>query len=201
MSWTGTYTFTAFQVLTAAQLNAVQDNINYLHTSIASQILLSGGGIIPSTTNGCASATKVEMATNKQNFMWPSFADGTKLYGEWTMVVLPADYDGGTVTAKFIWTANSASTNPVVWGLQGRAYADGDTIDQAWGTAVEVADANQSAFYKTSISAASAAITLAGTPAAGKMAQFRAYRDPTLAGDTLAAAALLVGVSLTYTRL
>jgi len=49
------------------------------------------------------------------------------------------------------------------------------------------------------ISAATAAITLAGTPAASEFVQFRVYRD-TGATDTLAGDARLLGVRITFTR-
>ena len=119
-------------------------------------------------------------------------------YAQWS-IVLPSDYDGGTVTAVFYWLANTASGNSVVWGLQGIAYADSDPIDAAWGAAQEVTDANN-AQNDVNQSAATAAITLAGGPAAGEAAQFRAYRDPTDGSDDLAADARLWEIRITFTR-
>jgi hypothetical protein len=95
--------------------------------------------------------------------------------------------------------SNNASTNSVVWGFQGRAYADSDAIDQAFGTAQTVTDANN-ATRDVNISAATAAITLGGTPAASNFVQFRCYRDGAVAGDTLAATAELLAIRITYTR-
>jgi hypothetical protein len=95
--------------------------------------------------------------------------------------------------------SNNASTNSVVWGFQGRAYADSDLIDQAFGTAQTVTDANQ-ATRDVNISAATAAITLGGTPAASNFVQFRCYRDGAAGGDTLAATAELLAIRITYTR-
>jgi hypothetical protein len=112
---------------------------------------------------------------------------------------MPSDYNGGTITAVFYWMSNNASTNSVVWGFQGRAYADSDLIDQAFGTAQTVTDANQ-ATRDVNISAATAAITLGGTPAASNFVQFRCYRDGAAGGDTLAAVAELLAIRITYTR-
>jgi hypothetical protein len=50
------------------------------------------------------------------------------------------------------------------------------------------------------ISAATAAITLAGVPAAGNYVQFRAERQSGNASDNLAAIAELLQVRITYTR-
>jgi hypothetical protein len=113
-------------------------------------------------------------------------------------MAMPSDYNGGTVTAVFYWLSTSASTNSVVWGLAGRSYGDNEAIDQAYGTAVEVTDANNAA-NTVNISAATAAITLAGTPAASEYVQFRAYRLGS-GSDTLAATARLISVRITYTR-
>jgi hypothetical protein len=112
---------------------------------------------------------------------------------------MPSDYNGGTITAVFYWMAGTALTNSVEWGLAARAYADGDALDQAFGTPQEVTDANQ-ANDDVNISAATPAITIGGTPAASNYVQFRAYRNPTDANDTLAATAELLAIRITYTR-
>lgn len=83
-----------------------------------------------------------------------------------------------------------------MWGLQARAFADGDAIDQAYGTAQEVTDANHPT-NDVNISAASAGITPAGTPVAGQWVQFRAYRLGSGADD-LAATARLAMIRVTW---
>lgn len=154
----------------------------------------------PSTTNGAATNTKVDFGTNDQDLFVLDFADGaTKLYAQAT-VVMPSDWDGGTVTARFYWTANTTSTNPVLWGCAARSYGDLETIDQAWGTEQTVQDALAGTANQVAISAATSAITIAGTPAAGELVQFRVSRDPTSASDTLAATARLLAVLITFTR-
>ena len=117
---------------------------------------------------------------------------------QWT-VAMPSDYDGGTVTAVFLWLANSANTDDVVWGMQGRAYADNDAIDQAWGAAETVTDTNN-AQNDLNISAATGAITIGGGPAASELVQFRGYRDADNGSDDLAADARLISVRITFTR-
>jgi hypothetical protein len=154
----------------------------------------------PSTTNGAATNAKVESATNKQNVYVLDFADGaTKLLAEAT-VAMPSDWDGGTVTAQFYWLTNGTSTNGVLWGCQGRSYGDSETLDQAFGTEVTVVDNGTATANQVLISSATAAITLAGTPAAGELVQFRVSRDPTSGSDTLAQTARLLGVMVAYTR-
>ena len=154
----------------------------------------------PSTTNGAATNTKVDFGTNDQDLYVLDFADGaTKLYAQGTMA-MPSDWDGGTVTAVFYWTANSTSTNNLLWGCAGRSYGNFETIDQAWGSEVTVQDALNGTANQLAISAATSAMTFSGTPAASELVQFRVSRDPTSGSDTLAATARLLGVMITYTR-
>jgi len=171
----------------------------WINSFIASQFVLANQGSgIASTTSGATAPSQAEMTTNKQNVNGWIFPAGSQKYIE-VSHPFPSDYNGGTVTAKFYWTANSTSTNSVVWGIQGRSYADNEAIDQAWGTAQEVTDANGSSVYTTRISSATSAITLSGTPAASELAQWRIYRLGS-GSDNLAVSAILLAVVITYTR-
>jgi len=166
---------------------------------LTGEFFLTAAGGWPSTTSGCAAVAQVEYGTNDVDLMHADFDKDTDEFMQWT-TAMPFNWNGGTVTAKFYWLANDATTNAVVWGLQGRSYGDGEAVDQAWGTAQTVTDANGGTANQVRISAATAAITLAGTPAAGELVQFRAYRDADNGDDTLAVDARLIGVLVTYTR-
>ena len=85
------------------------------------------------------------------------------------------------------------------WGLQGRSYGNDEAIDQAWGTAQEVSD-DWIANGDVHITSATPAITLAGTPAASELVQFRVYRNPGHADDDHTGDALLLGVMVNYSR-
>lgn len=111
---------------------------------------------------------------------------------------MPDAWNGGTLTAEFAWSAAS-STGDVIWGLQGRAFANDDAIDQAWGTAQEVTD-TLLATGDMHYTSATSAITLSGGAAAGEFVQFRAYRKASDGSDTLGADAQLLGIKLTYTK-
>lgn len=201
MAWTTPRTWTNGEVVDAAMLNThVRDNLNYLKTQVAAHFLLSGASLAPSIVAPCAFPTQIEMTTNNQNIVVPAFGATATEAGEWTLAYLPDDYDGGIITARAVWTANSTSTNAVVWSFDARAYADNDSLDQAWGAGVSVTDANGSSAYMVRISDASAAITIGGTPAAGQLLQFRIKRLGANAADTLAVDAYLLGVIITYTR-
>lgn len=167
---------------------------------VAGQLWLSAAGAWPSTTSGCKTNALVETPTNKANIYVLDFVDGSQTFAE-ASVLMPSDYDGGTITARFAWfTQTDATTNAVVWGLAGRAFGDGDALDQAFGTAQSVTDANGGSALNERISGLTAAITLAGTPAASKYVQLRFFRDGAAGGDTLTADARLQGVMVGFTR-
>lgn len=160
-------------------------------------LTLTGAGAWSSMTNGASAISQVESTTNKVNYFVVDFLTAVQSYVEW-QVPLPADYNGGTITAVFYWTAASASTNSVVWGISATAFGDNVAIDTAFSAGVEVTDANN-ATGVVNISASTAAITIAGTPLANKHCQFRVYRLGSGA-DNLAATARLLEVKLSYTK-
>lgn len=151
----------------------------------------------PSTTAGCSTNTKTEQTTNDQNLYTLDFDTATQEHAEGN-IAMPSDWDGGTITAQFYWTATGTSTNNVQWGIQGRSYGDLETIDQAWGTAVTVSDAHSATALQVQISSATGAMTFSGTPAAGELVLFRVFRD--VGNDNLAVDAMLIGVMIGYTR-
>lgn len=186
-------------IVPASDWNQMIDNIAYLKTAVNANIWLSGSGGWAAATAGAAAGNQVEMATNKQTLKYISFVDAADSFAEWGLI-MPADYNGGTITAAFYWMHPATTVNfGVGWGLKGRAYGDNEALDQAWGTEVVTTDTGgtTSNIY---ISAVSGNITLAGTPVANEFVQFRTRRAWENAGDTMAVAAYLLGILLTYTR-
>lgn len=166
---------------------------------VAQTLFIPVGGQIPCTTAGCG-VNSSETASNKINYDSLDFDAAVSAGNEEKSDVwypMPSNYDGGTVTAKVWWTADSGSGG-VVWSVAARAHADGDAIDAAMGTAQQVADTliSAGADHKT---AATPAITIAGTPAAGNMVVWRICRLNNDASDTLAVDARLLGVEITFT--
>jgi hypothetical protein len=151
---------------------------------------------VPATTNGAAQNKNVA-ATNVENYYTLDFDTTTQEIAWWT-VVMPSDWNGGTVTANCYWTATGTSTNNVQWEVAGRSYGDSETIDQAMGTAQVISDAHVATALQVQISGNTPAITLGGTPAAGELVMFRVRRD--VANDNLAVDAMLLGVMINYTR-
>lgn len=160
--------------------------------SAATSLYIGASELIPRTTNGCGIGCR-ETATNKVNYDTADFDTASNEYAMF-LASMPNHWNAGTITAKFVWTAASGS-GTVTFGLQARALADDDALDQVMGTAQTATDTLITA-EDVHISTATGAITIAGTPAPGQLIVFQVYRD---VADTLGVDALLIGIQINYT--
>lgn len=168
--------------------------------SVTTHVWVPAYAITPATTSG-AEAGVLETSSNKVGISYLGFDTSADEYGI-IQIMFPGRWNGGTVTAKFVWMHPSTSTNfSVTWGLQGLSLADDDATDAAWGTGVVVTDEGGTT-NDLYISSATAAVTLASA-AAGETQFLRVYRDVdgngTATNDDLAVDARLVGVQLAFT--
>lgn len=159
-------------------------------------VFIPSGAMKARSTNG-AGVTTVESATNKIMSSFLAFDTSTQEYAQFS-IQMPKSWNAGVVTVQFAWTANSTSTNSVVWSVRAVSLANDETIDTTWGTAVKVTDANTATVYQLHLSSVSAAVTVAGA-AESELVIFEISRDVADGSDTLAFDALLSGVSVFYT--
>ena len=80
-------------------------------------------------------------------------------------VAFPTSWNAGTVKCQFFWSGKIARSGAELT-LAGVAFADNDSIDTTYGTAVAVADAAQGANEDMFLSAQSGAVTITGSPGA-----------------------------------
>ena len=149
------------------------------------------------STNGAAAGSS-ESSTNAVMLKTFDFDKDTDEYVQF-QVPMPKSWNEGTVTAKFYWSHASASTNfGVSWGIQGVSFGDSDALDAAFGTGIVVDDTGGTT-DDVFVSAATGAVTIAGSPAAEDLVIFRVYRDVSDSNDTLAVDARLHAVQLNVT--
>ena len=153
----------------------------------------------PATTNGCAAIADLETTATRPDIQTLDFDSSTQEYAQFG-VSMPKSWNEGTVTAQFYWTHATAVSTDVIWAIQGVCVSDNDTIDIAYGAAVTVTQTFHNTAEDLAVTAATAAVTLAGTPTAGDLAFFQVYRDADAAGDTTNSTdAKLIGVKIFYT--
>ena len=149
------------------------------------------------TTNPADAAQVETTATRPDLNVW-DFDASTQQYTQFT-VAMPKSWNEGTVTYQVYWSPSTTNTGNCIFGLQGVACADGDTIDVAFGTAIEVTDAGIGTVEDQQITAESSAMTVAGSPAAGEQSYFQLFRKAADGGDTFTGESRVLGIKLFFT--
>tara|TARA_R110002074_G_scaffold182685_5_gene347708 strand:- start:3379 stop:3792 length:414 start_codon:yes stop_codon:yes gene_type:complete len=124
------------------------------------------------------------------------FATGTE-EGAGIHHAMADKWNKGTITAQFHWTATGGSGG-VAWSLGGVCVSNDDPLDAARGTAVVVVDTFIAA-NDHHVSAATGAITIAGSPADDDLLYLEVKRVVANGGDTLGVDAKLLGVTIYFT--
>lgn len=156
-------------------------------------VWIPAGAWIPRTTSG-AGIDSQETATNRVNTDQLLFDSGADEFAQ-AMVKFDA-WDASTIKARVVWTASTGSGS-CVFTVSGVAISDDDPLDAAQGTAQSVTDA-LTATGDVMQTAATAAITIGGTPAADDTIVLQLSRDADNGSDTFSADARVLGVWIQY---
>jgi len=159
-------------------------------------IWVPSNAMTPTTTNGAARAT-VETTSGRPDMEVLDFDPDADEFAQFS-VAFPKSWNAGTVTCQFMWSGLAATTG-VSLQLQGVAFADNDSIDTAYGTAVVVDDDAQGAVEELLLSAESGAITIAGSPGDNELVYFRVGRDVSDSNDDMDGDCRLHGIKLFFT--
>lgn len=167
-------------------------------TGAGRTLCIDAGALIPAVTDGAAKGT-AEDATNKQTSDYLEFSASVEKYADFDYV-MPEEWNNGTLKIKFLWTSGAAGgTGNIIWGAKAVAVSEGDPLDTAYGTAVEVTDAITTD-NDNHTTAATSALTVGGSPAAGDLVRFRFYRKAADGSDTYDKVAWLKKVIIQYTE-
>jgi hypothetical protein len=161
-------------------------------------IWIPAAAMYPTQTSGCASITGVETTAGRPDMYVLDFDASSDENAQFS-IAMPSYWNEGTITFQVYWTTTAADTDGVAWALSGVACSDNDTIDIAFGTEVVVTDDALGAAEDLCVTAESAAVTIAGTPAASDLAYFNIKRDVSDANDDMTEDARLIGVKIFYT--
>lgn len=159
-------------------------------------VMLLAQALKPKLTSGCAALAWEETATDKLMFGYLAFDPASN---EYAMVSLPMPkgWNNGTIQLQFIWGATA--TGNVVWGANAVAISNDDPLNASLGTPQTVTD-GVTATTDLMVTSYTAAITVAGTPAAEDLLLLQIYRDGSNGSDTCTSDAKLYAVRLKFTR-
>ena len=155
---------------------------------------IPSGTMKPTVSNGCAALTSVETTSGRPDMVVLDFDKDSDEFAQFA-IAFPKSWNAGTVTFQYYWSGIAATTN-VTLTLAGVAFADNDSIDTAYGTAVAVTDAAQGAVEELLVSAESGAVTIAGSPGDNELVYFRIGRD--VSEDNMAGDCRLHGIKLFF---
>jgi hypothetical protein len=175
----------------------LQGNGSALKIAGKETIWVPAAAMYASTTNG-ADAEQVETTATRPDMKVFDFDASTQQYTQFT-IAMPKSWNEGTLTYQVYWAPSTTNTGDAIFGLQGVACADGDTIDVAFGTAIEVTDAGIGTVEDQQVSAESSAMTVAGSPAAGEQSYFQLFRKAADGGDTFTGECRVLGIKLFFT--
>jgi hypothetical protein len=175
----------------------LQGNGSALKIAGKETIWIPAAAMYAATTNG-ADAEQVETTAIRPDMKVFDFDASTKQYTQFT-IAMPKSWNEGTLTYQVYWSPSTTNTGDCIFGLQGVACADGDTIDVAYGTAIEVTDAGIGTVEDQQITSESSAMTVAGSPAAGEQSYFQLYRDAADGSDTFTGESRVLGIKLFFT--
>jgi hypothetical protein len=157
-------------------------------------IYIPASQMTPRSDSG-ATPGSYESSTYKVHFETLDFDPDVAQYAQFNLI-MPEDWDLGTIKAKFLWTADTGS-GVVYWALQAQSLSDDEAIDAAWGT-VQVINDTLLSLLDNHLSPATPAITVSPTPVSGDNICFQVYRDATNGSDNFSGNARLISVFIQY---
>lgn len=161
-------------------------------------VYIPASAMLSRTTTGAMHAS-TETTTNKVMVKTLDFSTSVDNFAQFT-IKMPKSWNAGTITAQFLWSHAATTVNfGVRFFIQAVALTDGDALDTAFGTAVGHTADTGGTTDDIYITAETAAVTIANTPAKSDYVTFQIYRDVSDAGDTLAIDARLHGIALFIT--
>jgi hypothetical protein len=154
-------------------------------------ITIYAGSMVPSVVSGAV--VVAPNSTGNITFTHVDFINASRA-NVTIPLVMPSDYDSGTISYQYIWTYSGATVSTTVtMGLEGWCGTDGTLMNVSYGTAVTTSDTAQGPLA-IHISPVSSAVTLGGTPAPNNLCFLQLYRN----GGSLATSAHVMALRMAY---
>lgn len=160
-------------------------------------IAIPAASFYSTTTAGAGDPVKVEIAAGFDVEVVPFDAAADEHIQ--IAFPLPKAWNAGTITYKIHWKADTATTGNVIWAVKAVALSDGQLINTAFGTAVNVTDTVLGSITEVLTTAESGALTIGNTPSKEDLIYIDVSRDADNASDTMTGDAQLWVFELRYT--
>jgi len=176
-------------------------DLTFTNDAIGKQsIWVPAAAMYPTQTDGCAGIAGLDSGGNTGPDLYTLDFDASATEHAQFSVAFPSYWDESVaLTFKVYWTSEATDTDGVSWALKAVALADSDSLNTAFGTAVQVTDDAISAAKDLYITGESGSLTVAGSPAAGELVYFDIARDHDEGNDDMAEDAKLIGIKIFYT--
>ena len=148
------------------------------------------------TTNPAA-AQQIETTALRPDLKVLDFDSDTNQFAQFT-VAFPKSWNAGTVTYQVYWSPDNTNTGNCLFQLQGISLGDNDTIDQAYGTGIEITDAGIGAVEDQQISSVSSAVTISNV-GDDRLTYFQLLRNASSGSDTFTGNARVLGIKIFFT--
>jgi hypothetical protein len=184
--------------LIAKGTGVVQSNGSAVKVAGKETIWIPSSAMYPTTTAGCANLEQTELTAGQPELKSLDFDPSSDENAQFA-VAFPKSWDPSQLLMyQVFWTANSTNTGNCIWNLKGVAAANDDAIDAAFGTGIDITDAHSGTANDLNVTAQSASVTVAGSPAADEEVFFNISRDANAGGDTFTGDAKLLGIKLFF---
>ena len=160
-------------------------------------IYVPAAAMYPTTTNGCAALTQVELSSGQPELKCLDFDPSSDENAQFT-VSFPKSMKFDTdITFRAFFTVSGTDSGTVSWALSGVAAEDDDAIGASFGTAVApTAKAHSGVSGDIDVTAESGGVTIAGR-ADDSMVFFNILRD--VSADSQTGDARLLGIQIFFT--
>tara|TARA_R100001443_G_scaffold39938_1_gene53289 strand:+ start:791 stop:1711 length:921 start_codon:yes stop_codon:yes gene_type:complete len=152
--------------------------------------------MVPAGTNGADEESVEYHATDAGTLKKLKYDKTTTEFADFSLV-MPEQWDGGTMKVKFYWSS-ATSGGGTVWRIKSRGIGDGESFT-GWGTPVTSTDTSTGA-NALNISPATAAMTVANRSDNTALLFFRIERVVGDASDDHNDDTRLIGVNIEYTE-
>lgn len=180
------------------QWDTLWTNVDGIYNSLRGvhELFVPAAAFRPHLSGGCGAVEDILLSSGRYVAGLPF--DAAAVESASLLIALPQSWNRSTITFQPLLMNTAGGAGAVVMQMAAVSAGDDDTLDAAVGTFVTSTDTVLAA-KDLMLAPESAAMTVAGAPAAGDLQRLVLQRDPVAAGDTYGSDIYVIGVKLRIT--